>query len=255
MSGSSMAVSPQQLLSYLTGTLGYSHAQAAALVGNIKQESAFNPDNLNKGEGAYGLLQWRGPRLEGLRNYAASQGLSPSDWRTQLGYARYEMSGSEAKSAAPFLSATTVPAANAALHRYIRYGDNSEGTRLNYAQNVAGAPYTVPPPMTPGAPAPPLPPPINVGLAPNIAGPASPLPLAAAPQTAQPQQQQFNPLGLLAKLGGGLGRGLGDQLQPVQPPQFAPNPVQAMAMSMPPPDTRALQQLLPNAQALRGLIS
>lgn len=156
---------PQQYLSYLTGTLGYTPTQAAALLGNMEQESGFNPNSINKGEGAYGLLQWRGPRLAGLQQFAQSQGADPSDWRTQLNFARYEMQNGEAKNSTGFLNSSSLPQANASLKQYIRYGDDSEGTRLSNAQNYLPSQYASlnAPPLTPGSPAPPLPPPINIG--------------------------------------------------------------------------------------------
>ncbi len=250
-----MAVIPQQILSYLTGTLGYSPTQAAALAGNMEQESGFNPNSLNKNEGAFGLLQWRGPRLEALNRFAAARGVSPSDWRTQLDFTRYEMGGSEGKSAAPFLAASSVPQANAALHGYIRYGDNSEGTRLRNTQNFAGLDPSYngfnAPPLMPGTQAPALPPPINVASN-TIADPfsAPQFPPAAGAQTPA-QSPSFNPLAMLSGLGGGSAK---QNDQPVQPPQIAPNPIQAMAMMQPPPNTQGLQQLLSKAPVLRGLI-
>lgn len=241
------APSPAIMLSYLTGTLGYSPAQAAALLGNARQESSLNPAALNKNEGAYGLFQWRGDRLSGLNQFATANGMSPADWRTQLNYAKFEMGGPEAKSSARFLSAQTIPQANAALHQYIRYGDNSEGTRLKYAENLAPQYASVnSAPLTPGTQAPPLPPPINVGSAPAVQ-PFNPTALALAPQQQQQQQQAFSPMAMARLMGG-------TQTPAPQAPQMPQNPVQAMAFAMPPPDTRGLQQLLSQAPALRGLI-
>lgn len=212
--------SPQQIVSYLTG-LGYNPVQAAAITGNIEQESGFNPMSLNKGEGAYGLLQWRGPRLTGLQQFAQSQGADPSDWRTQLDFMRYEMNNGEAKSATGFLNASSLPQANDSLKNYIRYGDSSEATRLSNAQNYLPSQYANfnQPALTPGSVATPLPPPINVASMP-VAQPAGGL-LGG-------QQQMAGLLGnpmQLANAGMGLMSGLGmsgkDDTPP--PPQiFAP---------------------------------
>jgi hypothetical protein len=49
------------------------------------------------------------------------------------------MQGPEAKNAAAFLSANDPAAANAALKSYIRYGDNTEPVRLQYAENFMNA--------------------------------------------------------------------------------------------------------------------
>lgn len=117
---------------------GFSRAQAAALVGNMKQESEFQPGVVNPGEGAQGLIQWRKDRLTNLQNFAAQNGQSYTDPNTQLDFIVHEMTGLEAKNARPFLQATDVGSANAALKRYIRYGDDSEPTRLKNATAYAG---------------------------------------------------------------------------------------------------------------------
>ncbi|MGJ4997313.1 phage tail tip lysozyme [Bradyrhizobium sp. HKCCYLS3077] len=113
---------------------GYSPARAAALTGNILQESGGDPTRLNRKEGAQGLLQWRLDRLQGLRDYAASRGASANDPNVQLDYIGIEMGGKEKRSSAGFQAAGDVASANAALRPYIRYGDDSQGRRLAYAQ-------------------------------------------------------------------------------------------------------------------------
>lgn len=132
-----MPLDPSSIYSGLVER-GFAPHQAAALAGNIQQESNFNPAALNQGEGANGLLQWRLDRWKGLQDFAAARGTSPTDVNTQLDYIGHEMRGAEAKNAAPFLSAPDLPSANAALRKYIRYGDNSEGARLGYASKFAG---------------------------------------------------------------------------------------------------------------------
>jgi hypothetical protein len=117
---------------------GFSPAQAYALMGNMKQESEFSPGANNPKEGAYGLIQWRLERRADLENFAASQGRPANDLNTQLDFIKYEMTkGKEARNAAPFLAATDLSSANRALKGYIRYGDNTEGTRLANAQAYA----------------------------------------------------------------------------------------------------------------------
>jgi hypothetical protein len=117
---------------------GFSPAQAYALMGNMKQESNFSPGADNPGEGAHGLIQWRQDRRTNLQNFAAAQGTPVDDLNTQLDFLKHEMTqGSEAKSAAPFLASTDLAGANAALHGYIRYGDNTEPVRLANAQAFA----------------------------------------------------------------------------------------------------------------------
>lgn len=129
--------SPQAAFTYLTGQ-GYSPVQAAAIAGNIQQESSGNPTALNPGEGAFGLIQWRLDRRKALEDFARARGTTAADPYAQLDFIGHEMRGSEARNSAPFLAATDLPTANAALRKYIRYGDNSEGARLNYGAGFLG---------------------------------------------------------------------------------------------------------------------
>ena len=124
---------------------GYTPPQAYALMGNMKQESNFSPGANNEGEGAYGLLQWRQDRRVNLENFARAQGKPVNDLNTQLDFIRYEQTkGSEAGSSSAFLASNDVGSANAALKKYIRYGDNSEGTRLVNAQAYASGKTAIP---------------------------------------------------------------------------------------------------------------
>jgi hypothetical protein len=129
------AASPNTIFSGLLAR-GYSPVHAAALAGNMQQESAFDPTNVNQKEGAHGLLQWRLDRWNGLQDFAKSRGTDPTDVNTQLDYIGQEIGGPESKAGSKFLAATDLPSANAALKGYIRYGDDSEGTRLKYASGI-----------------------------------------------------------------------------------------------------------------------
>lgn len=117
---------------------GYSPEHAAALGGHMLQESGGDPSNVNQKEDAHGLLQWRGDRWTGLKNYAVSRNASPEDPNVQLDYVAREMAGPEAKSGAAFMAAGDLPSASAALKGYIRFGDNSDATRLQYGQSLLG---------------------------------------------------------------------------------------------------------------------
>lgn len=98
---------------YLTKTMNLSPEQAAGIMGNIMQESGFNPTARNRASGAFGLLQWLGPRLRGsipcdpntgmpirklgkndywgLINFAKAMGKDPSDIEAQLAYMGWEL--------------------------------------------------------------------------------------------------------------------------------------------------------------------
>jgi len=142
---------------------GYSAPQAAALTGNILQESGGNPSALNGKEDANGLLQWRLDRWQGLQDFARARGTSPYDANTQPDFIGTEFNGPEKRTAAPFLAAPGVTSANTALKGYIRYGDDSQGARLSNAQaflkdgGAAAAPMALAgpqPPVSSAAPAP-----------------------------------------------------------------------------------------------------
>ena len=69
---------------------GFTDAQAAGIVGNLQVESfpminpqAYNPEG--GGLGAYGIAQFRGPRLKGLLQYAGKQGENTMDGNAPFG--------------------------------------------------------------------------------------------------------------------------------------------------------------------------
>lgn len=80
---------------------GFSDDQAAGIMGNIRQESNYEPD-LEEGEGSYslhtvrpvgyGLIQWTGQRRTDLNNFASDKGLQPSDLSLQLMFLKHEAS-------------------------------------------------------------------------------------------------------------------------------------------------------------------
>ena len=146
-----MPFSSQDAFQYLVSK-GYQPHQAAALIGNMMQESSMNPSATNPKEGAYGLIQWRQSRLQGLHDFARTRGTNPSDPQTQMDFIGQEMQGSEAKSGSTFMSAPDLPSANAALKQYIRYGDNSEQTRLSNALGLLNQATQMPVQAIPGQP-------------------------------------------------------------------------------------------------------
>lgn len=166
---------------------GLDPLHAAVIAGNIQQESGFRSNAINGKEGALGFLQWEGPRRVALENYAAQRGTSPTDPNTQLDFIVHEFGGSESGAAKAFLAANNLTDANAALKGYIRYGDNSEASRLGFANRFAGGSGYV---VAPGA-----------AFAPSASQPfASPLPAVGAPSPFgaltnpfQPQKTAQNP--------------------------------------------------------------
>ena len=49
---------------------GWKDFQAAAIVGNLMQESNLKPTAVNPNSGAYGIAQWLGSRLTALKTQA-----------------------------------------------------------------------------------------------------------------------------------------------------------------------------------------
>ena len=82
----------QEVYSFFLGK-GLGAAQIAGLMGNIKAESSFNPGAVNSSSGASGLFQWLGGRLQGLKDFAVSNGTEWTDIQTQLEYAWKEIEG------------------------------------------------------------------------------------------------------------------------------------------------------------------
>jgi hypothetical protein len=135
-------VDPRYVYSYFLNR-GFNTAQAAALVGNMMQESyGLKPDAVNPKENAHGFLSWRLDRWPDLQKFAAARGTSPDDVNTQLDFMIHEMRGSEAPHVRRFLLTDNVEDANAALKPYIRYSDlKSEPTRLDNARSVLALPW------------------------------------------------------------------------------------------------------------------
>lgn len=95
---------------------GYTKEQAAGIVGNLAHESNFSTTASGDNGTAFGIAQWRGERLEGLKAYAASKGKPATDFQTQLEYIDQELNSSENGARTRLLAAkTTKDAANAFL--------------------------------------------------------------------------------------------------------------------------------------------
>lgn len=101
--GSSSYANPvaEQVWRFFTSH-GYSPAATAGIMGNIYQESGFNPANI-QGNGAgpaAGLFQWEkyntsGTRWGNMKNYATSQGKDWTDLNSQLNFALSELNSSD----------------------------------------------------------------------------------------------------------------------------------------------------------------
>lgn len=111
---------------------GLTKAQAAGIVGNLKQESNVNPT-----DSGGGIAQWGGSRYTALQSYAASTGQSATSLSAQLGFLWSELSSSYPGTLAA-LKKTTTPAAAAVIisNQYERPGIPDLGNRIKYAEQA-----------------------------------------------------------------------------------------------------------------------
>lgn len=128
---------------------GWTPVQAAAIVGNLQQESgmglnsgALNRDDGGPGNHSMGIGQWNRDRLAALQAYAASQKKPWNDFETQLGFVQHELGGAESAAAARLRQANDIKSATAAFIGYERpqgwslknpMGGHGFGNRLNNA--------------------------------------------------------------------------------------------------------------------------
>lgn len=77
--------------------LGWKDFQAAAIVGNLMQESfsSLRTDIWGDAGTAYGIAQWRHGRLEKLKMFAANRNKPLDDLETQVEYVDWELRNSE----------------------------------------------------------------------------------------------------------------------------------------------------------------
>jgi hypothetical protein len=123
---------------------GYPPHQAAAVVGNLAQESGVRPDGVIGDNGtAFGVAQWRGDRFANLQRFAQQNG---QDWRSldaQLGFLDHELRGSEKGAGDALFASPDVRSATRAFIGFERpqgyTAENPEaghgfGNRLSVAQ-------------------------------------------------------------------------------------------------------------------------
>ena len=121
---------------------GYTNEQIAAVLAHAKGESNLNPGALNPndvGKPAYGLFQWRGDRLESLKEYSAANGMDYTTTQAQMAYFHHEMATNEKNAGGNLRNSKNLIEANKAMAGYERYrGWNTPGgaetqERLGYA--------------------------------------------------------------------------------------------------------------------------
>jgi hypothetical protein len=130
------AMNEEQALTYLTAR-GFAPHQAAGILGNLAQESGFNPRAVGDGGAAYGLAQWRGPRRKALMDYATKSSRDPNAMGTQLDFLVDELQGPERRALDSLVSAKTPEEAAIAFSRdYERPGKPQNERRISRAQEI-----------------------------------------------------------------------------------------------------------------------
>lgn len=112
--------------------------QAAAIVGNLMQESGpgLNTGAVGDGGNSFGMAQWNGPRMQALQAFAGERGTDPSDLQTQIDFLVHEMQGPESAAFEAIKSAPDLESATlAASDRFWRPGTPMNENRVNYAQD------------------------------------------------------------------------------------------------------------------------
>jgi hypothetical protein len=129
---------------------GWSPVQAAAIVGNLYQESGLRTTAANPNDPgtSVGIGQWNRERKAGLMAFAQAKGADWRDFNTQLAFVQHELTSSEKQAGDRLKSATTLDDAVAAAIGYERpagwTADNPRAghgfaNRLRFAQSALGA--------------------------------------------------------------------------------------------------------------------
>lgn len=75
----------------LSEGLGLSQAATAAVLANIEVESCFNPTKVGDDGFAFGICQWRGPRLDALVEFCKEEDLNPITIEGQMAFLIHDL--------------------------------------------------------------------------------------------------------------------------------------------------------------------
>jgi len=114
---------------------GWSHAQAAGIVGNLQAESGVDPNRAQDGGGpGYGLAQWEGPRQADFAAWAGHD-IHQSTFKEQLEFIQHELTTTESGAGNALKGATTASeAAQIVCNRYERPGVPHMDSRIAFAE-------------------------------------------------------------------------------------------------------------------------
>ena len=132
--GTSLQTPMAQAVNYFV-TQGWKDFQAAAIVGNLMQESNLKATAVNSSSGATGIAQWLGGRLDDLMTFAGANGYQT--FQIQLAFVNKELNGSE-KAAGDALRATATlsDATMVVRTKYERCGESEANDANRLAQST-----------------------------------------------------------------------------------------------------------------------
>lgn len=121
---------------------GFSKAGRAGALGNLQQESGFNPNGPYGDNGtSHGIAQWHLGRLSALNAFCKVRGLNPLTLEGQLPYMHFELMSPAYADVYAYMRVANDPRAAARYwgRRYEGFGDSSGPAReQNAAQIYAG---------------------------------------------------------------------------------------------------------------------
>lgn len=116
---------------------GWSHAQAAGIVGNLQAESGVDPARGQNGGGpGYGLAQWEGPRQAAFKAWSGHD-IHGSSFKEQLQFIQHELTTTESGAGRALKGATNASdAATIVCNKYERPGVPHLDSRIANANAI-----------------------------------------------------------------------------------------------------------------------
>ena len=122
---------------------GLTETEAAAIVGNLQQESSINPASVQPDGPGRGIAQWsvgerwNGSGSDSLRVFAEDRGLSTSSLSTQLEFIWYELENYPMYGLAKLRAAKSLTSATLVFQTDFEVcGACAQGQRLAYAESA-----------------------------------------------------------------------------------------------------------------------
>ena len=89
-----LSITEEEFIEYadfLRRELNLNDASLAGILANLQCESGFNPNKVGDMGNAYGLCQWRGPRLDQMVAFCKENGLNPVTKEGQLRFLVHDL--------------------------------------------------------------------------------------------------------------------------------------------------------------------